>query len=493
MKKIILSIFILAVSLSACSRIDFGDINVDPYSAREGNIDALLRGAMGDYATEGGRVYYSNATLYSQYQAQTQYTQEQIYVQYKGSFYAYYVNDLMALKEVYYTDNDIRGNTVNMKAISELVSVMIFKRVTDTYGDIPYFDALQRIDNLTPGYTPQKDIYLDMLTRAKAARDMFDDNAFVPDANTDLYYGGDINKWRKFANSLILALSIQLSNTSEAALAKAAYEEALNNQYGLLEDASENMVFVPDPAGNLPNPISRSRAGDFNVTKEMTDALKGNPGPWGAGYTDPKNPTSNHTMDLRIYAFTESGGDGLPYGYRVNSGTGDSMNNNLDSEDSPFVLFSAAYTWLNRAEGVVLGWNTVDTFEDALTKGIEESYKQFFAPYDPADQTAALDYATNTYIPARLDDASNFGEAQIVGEEKWFALFPDGFAAWAEQRRTGWPALHPAPDAVNGGVIPHRMLYPDNEKNVNPNGWAQGVQGLMPQEDLNTSKIWWEQ
>jgi hypothetical protein len=494
MKKLILSIFILTISLSSCSRVDFGDINRDPGVPFEGNIDALLRGAMGNYATNGGRVYYSNPTLYAQYQAQTVYTQEQRYVQYKGSFYAYYVNQLMPLKEVANTTEDIRGNTANMRAIAELVSVMITKRVTDTYGDIPYFDALQTSTNITPGYTPQKDIYLDLITRAKAARDMFDDNAFVPDANTDLYYGGDINKWRKFANSLILALSLQLSNTSEATLAKAAYQEALGNAYGLLEDSADNMVFTPDVAGNLPNPISRSRAADFNVTKEMTDALKGNnPETWGPQLADPKNVTSNHTLDYRLYAFTQNGSDGLPYGYESYPQYADDMNDHLDSQDSPFTLFSAAYTWLNRAEGVALTWNTVDDFDDALTKGIEESYKQFFAPFSAADQAAALAYATGTYAPARVADAANVGQAQVVGEEKWFALFPDGFAAWAEQRRTGWPALHPAPDAVNGGVIPHRMLYPDNEKNVNPEGWAQGVQGLVPQEDLNTSKIWWEQ
>jgi hypothetical protein len=37
------------------------------------------------------------------------------------------------------------------------------------------------------------------------------------------------------------------------------------------------------------------------------------------------------------------------------------------------------------------------------------------------------------------------------------------------------------------------MLYPVNAQSVNPNGWAQGVQGLVPADDANTSKIWWEQ
>jgi len=490
MKKLFNFITIIALvglTLSSCSRIDFGDINRDETVPVNADIDALMRGAMSNFATNGGRVYYSNASLYAQYQSQTTYTQEQRYVQYQGSWYSYYIRQLNGLKVIANTTEDVRGATDNMRAIAELMSVFIYKRITDTFGDVPYYDALQTVDDLTPSYTPQRDIYKDLISRAKAARDLLNPDAFTPDAATDIYYGGDIYKWGKFANSLIMALSIQLSNTDLAGEAEAAFNEALNNSYGVIEENADNMVFVPDVAGGLDNPISRSRAADFNVTKELTDALKGNPGPWGAGMEDPKNVTSNHTYDQRVEAYTSSGGDGLPFGYTSYTYTADSMNDTYDSPSSPFTLFSAAYTWLNRAEGALI-YNSGEDKEEMLTEGIKRSY-----------EAAGLDTAAGeAYAAARVADANDPavapGEwAQVIGEEKWFALFPDGYAAWAEQRRTGWPALQPAPHAVNGGVIPHRMLYPDNSKNVNPEGWAQGVQGLSPAEDLNTSKIWWEQ
>jgi hypothetical protein len=487
MKKLIYIVALVTLTLGSCSRVDFGDINRNPYEPQKGNIDALMRGAMSSFATNGGRVYYSNATLYAQYQSQTVYTQEQRYVQYVGSWYRYYVEQLANLKEVSNTMSDVRGSTDNMRAIAELTSVFITKRITDTYGDIPYFDALEGANLLTPNYTPQRAIYLDLIQRAQDARDMLNPAAFTPDADTDIFYGGDINKWGKFANSLIMALSIQLSNTDAAALAETAFNEALNNSYGVIEENSDNLVFTPDVAGGVVNPISRSRAGDFNVTKELTDALKGVAGTWGSGLFDPKNPTSNHTYDYRVEEYAEGGGDGLPYGYASYPGSATKINSRFDQQDSPFTLFSAAYTWLNRAEGALI-YNTGEDAADMLTEGIERSYTSL--GLDAAD--------ANAYAAVRIADAADAsiapgGMAQVIGEEKWFALFPDGFAAWAEQRRTGWPALQPAPDAVNGGVIPHRMLYPSNSKTVNPQGWAQGVQGLMPAEDLNTSKIWWEQ
>ncbi len=486
MKKIFYIITIVALTLGSCSRIDFGDINRDDSQPSTGNIDALMRGAMVSYATNGNRVYYSNASLYAQYQSQTTYTQEQRYVQYTGSWYRFYVEQLSALNEIAKTTEDIRGNTDNMRAIAELTSVMIYKKMTDTYGDIPYFGTLETVDNLTPDYTPQRAVYLDLIERAKAARNLLNANYFTPDASTDIYYGGDINKWGKFANSLIMALSIQLSKTDAASLAEAAFNEALNNSYGVIEENTDNMVFTPDVAGGAVNPISRSRPGDFNISKELTDALMGNPGPWGAALTDPKNVTSNHTYDARVEKYTQGGGDGLPFGYASYPATADSMNDMFDQEDSPFTLFSAAYTWLNRAEGALI-YNTGEDAATMLTEGIKRSYTAVGLP-----EADAI-----TYTAVRVADAADAtiapgGMAQVVGEEKWFALFPDGFAAWAEQRRTGWPALQPAPEAVNGGVIPHRMLYPSNSKTVNPNGWNHGVQGLTPAEDLNTSKIWWE-
>jgi len=491
MKKLFNFITIIALvglTLSACSRIDFGDINRNDSTPETGDLDGLLRGAMSNFATNGGRVYYSNATLYSQYQSQTLYTQEQRYVQYKGSWYSYYTLQLAGLKEVASTMEDLRGSTDNMRAIAELMSVLIYKRVTDTFGDVPYFSALQNLDDLTPEYTPQKEIYLDLIARAKAARDLLNPDTFVPDGNTDIYYAGDIDKWGKFANSLIMALSIQLSNTDLASEAEAAFNEALNNSYGVIEENSDNMVFVPDATGGIVNPISRSRAKDFNITKELTDALKGNPGPWGPSMDDPKNVTSNHTYDQRVEIYTSNGEDGLPFGYASYEDVeGDNMNDFFDAPDANFTLFSAAYTWLNRAEAALI-YNTGEDANEMLTEGIKRSYEAVGLAEADADAYAAV----------RVADAADAaiapgGLAQVIGEEKWFALFPDGYAAWAEQRRTGWPALQPAPHAVNGGVIPHRMLYPDNSKNVNPEGWAQGVQGLSPAEDLNTSKIWWEQ
>ena len=484
MKKIFITLTVFALVLSSCERVDFGDANQDPYAPTANNIDAMMRGALAAYAEQGidSRAGYSVATLYAQYQSQTVYTNEQNYSHFQGDWETNYVSVLNNLKAIANTTTDVRGNTANMQAIAELVSVLSWKRLTDTFGDVPYTEALQGGQNFTPAYTSQEAIYTDLIARTKAARDMMDPAAFTPNADTDIYYGGDMDKWGKFANSFILALTIQLSNTSLAGMAQTEFQAALADSHGLLESASDDLKFTPDLAGGMVNPISKQRAADYNLSKELTATLLGQPA-WGPLYGDDKNPTSTvgNSADARIAAFADAVGDGLPYGYTNNTATGVSMSDTYDQAGSSFTLFSAAYTWLNRAEGALI-YASGENANTMLTNGIVESFT--------AAGMGAFGAAKATERIADVAGAVTL--AQVIAEEKWLALFPDGFAAWAEQRRTGFPALHAATDAVNGGVIPHRMLYPSGEAVANPNGWAQGVSTLTPADDKNTSTIWWE-
>jgi hypothetical protein len=72
-------------------------------------------------------------------------------------------------------------------------------------------------------------------------------------------------------------------------------------------------------------------------------------------------------------------------------------------------------------------------------------------------------------------------------------LFPSAFDAWSEWRRTGVPALVPSVNALNGGVIPTRYLYPSVEQSTNTANYDAGVNTLAPKLDENKSKVWWQQ
>ena len=100
---------------------------------------------------------------------------------------------------------------VNKKAIARILKVWVFSQTTDIYGDIPYFESSKTPDEAitSPKYDPQQDIYKDFFKELKEAAAELDP-AKESYGSADLYYGGDVTKWKKFANSLRLRLALRV-------------------------------------------------------------------------------------------------------------------------------------------------------------------------------------------------------------------------------------------------------------------------------------------
>ena len=78
---------------------------------------------------------------------------------------------------------------------------------------------------MKPRYDKQEDIYMDFLSELRAASAQLDASAMAP--QNDLYFNGDIEKWRRFANSLWLRISMRLLKVNPTLAqqeAKAAYD-----------------------------------------------------------------------------------------------------------------------------------------------------------------------------------------------------------------------------------------------------------------------------
>ena len=93
----------------------------------------------------------------------------------------------------------LSGNA-NQLAVGMILQSYAFMNVTDMFGDIPYAQSLQAADEeslIRPVYDAQKDIYDGMLASLKSAQDMIGSGAAY--GAGDLMYGGDMEKWRRFA------------------------------------------------------------------------------------------------------------------------------------------------------------------------------------------------------------------------------------------------------------------------------------------------------
>lgn len=495
-KYIILS-FLLATSFVACDTVDFGDINVNKNGPSSPYTSGLLANAIMNYSSVSGRDYLNKPTLYVQWQSQVAYTDEMLYNESQSSWYSYYVNQLSSLQEVinYCSDpaNEFdtalldQGSIKNQIGVSTIMKAVIFKRITDTWGDIPFSEALDPTNNIIQNYDDQEAIYKGIIDMLKEGRDMLDSGK---GPTGDIIYNGDVNKWRKLANSLIMQASLQLSKVYPDAGGYAATEFTAAFNDGPIQSVDDEAWYSYDEDTGYNSPWNGNRPTDYFLAKEFTDALHGK---------EELNPTSNRTEDYRSLVFADSDADGVPYGYRDESGAGKaSMSGEYYWNNSATIpMMTASYTYLNIADAAQMGWISTSP-EDALSLGIRLSYESLAAQKAVGGVIGGISvddfiqYGTETYAPARIADIGEAGLKTVIAEEKWVSLFPSGFDAWAEWRRTEIPKLIPATDAVNDGNIPRRYLYPGEEATLNAAGYAKGVSTLTPATDNNTSRIWWD-
>ena len=494
--KYLLTLICCVLIVASCDSIDFGSVNEDDDSPAEPNTESLMSGAMNRFFTLTGRNYYAKPSLYVQYQSQVTYTAEQRYNTAPVSWQGYYVQTLSNLKQVIdiTTADEVPSEVVangapeNQAGVAMLMSAFIYKRVTDAYGPIPYTEALNPEENVTPAYTSQEEVYNDLFAKVKAARDMMDTGKAGPTG--DVVHGGDVSKWKKFANSFLMSLAIQISDAAPDK-AETEFVAALNNEDGVIDEVPEEFWYSYQNTVGAENPISQFRGADYQMSLPFTRALQGKADGTYITY-------SNDSFDDRLNVFASDPSlDGRPYGQEVYeegevpglTGSFSSYSSAINSADSPLPYMTAAYTFLNRAEAANRGW-TSENAQLMLTTGIQMSYATVDAHWDDGSATSGnLQSDGTTFAASRVADA---GIEQVIAEEKWVALFPMGFQSWSEWRRTDYPGLIPAVEATNSGEIPTRYIYPDGESGSNPESYQGGVNQLSPAEDSNTSKFWWE-
>ncbi len=530
MKKILYTVLAIAL-LGSCKNFNFGDINQPKVNTTEPSPKDLLNGGIMNFFNNSGRSYFTNPTFYIQWQHQNIYTSEMRYADLPIDWTPWYVQVLTNfetnIKYVNENRNDPKiidmGDPDNQIAINQIMKAYVFKFIADVYGDIPFTEALDP-NNHFPAYDNQIDIYKSIISMLENARDMLNPSAgdITLGVKGDPIYGrngigpGQIEKWQKFANSLIMHAALQLSDV-DPVYAEQKFIAALNDPRGVIETLDEGawIHFVIDNR-TWRNPFSRLRKSDYYFTKEFTDALYGYP---KGGIQPSESPTYNATLDFRAFVFiNDPGGDGKPYQdlSRIRSSDGIVQISKLIwNATAPLPILPASWVYLDRAEAVARGWATGDNYNTMLTQAIEYSYKELVINYYDEDKIPAsypnaqtlINYGQNVYAPARVADANNptYGDGTtdpkllVVAEEKWISYFPMGFEGWAQWRRLDLPALDPLPASVilntpPAGVdpIPKRYTYPSFEQTFNSNNWQQAVQSLTPAEDRNYSRVPWD-
>ncbi|WP_439581397.1 SusD/RagB family nutrient-binding outer membrane lipoprotein [Dyadobacter bucti] len=412
------------------------------------------------------------------------------------NFYRNVVKQLVAVTDQT-KDDPLQANTYHSARIWKAYAFMI---LTDTYGDIPYFEAGQGYisEVIRPKYDPQEAIYKDILKELEEASGALD--ASVAPVTTDILYGGNVARWKKLGYSLMLRAAMRLTKV-DPTTAKTYVTKAMTG--GLFESNADNSIIRHTAIYNnyIANHLAAREKTNFYLAAPFVNYLKENNDPrlpimavrYVGAKGGPEQTPSRASSDPKVQI-------GMPMGYNdvsINSvlaqngvvSLWDFTQVNLTTVlklDAPEFHVTYAQSQLLLAEAAFRGWITGDAAA-YFAKGVRAHLEQM-AMYDVS---ATIPEATiAAYLAAHPLDKGK--ELDQINTQYWVASFLDGNELFANFRRSGFPALkkNPYPGSEITEDFIRRMPYPDSEiivnlQNVNDANARQGP------NDLNT-RVWWD-
>ena len=461
---------------------EFGDTNLNPGIVAEPITAALFTNVL---SAMGGEAWSTTPGLYAQIYSETQYTEASRYANQQLDFSGYYSGVLFDLQNIinFNTEKPEKaiayGSNANQIATARILKAWWYLRVIDAWGNVPYSQALKY--NGTIPYDDQQAIYTDLFKELKEAVAQFDGgNSF----QGDILLGGDITKWKKFANSLRVIMGVRIAK-ADATKGKAEVLDALASSGGVLTSYTDD-VKLAYPGGNFLNPFYNyyniTQRRDFAVSATLTDFM-------------------NTNLDKRVLSYGSVSSvpgivKGFPYGLtrtdavnwsNANTDWARVISNSMRTATMPMYILTASQVWLARAEAAQLGW-TADVVATAYANGIEQGWRQW-GVYNAADLAVYM-------ADPDISLATGSVMAKIF-RQRWIAAYPDGQEAWDVWREANgggnnYLVLTPAPGS--GLQIPHRFAISQSQFDLNPAN-TQAVAALYTpsgEADSQYARIWWD-
>lgn len=472
MKRIIIAFTFLPLLFTTACKRDITSVNVDPKNPQTAPATAFISNGQKAFADAltSTNVNDNIFRLVVQYWQETTYTDEsnfdintrQIPRQLWNYMYRDVIRDLREGKRL--IPAQIQGATTqkNAIAIAEITEIYAWYYLVTTFGDIPYSQALD-VNTAQPKYDNQQTVYNDLLTRLDAAiANITTTGSSIGDA--DLIYGGDMAMWKKFANSLKLKMGMTIADADNAK-AKATVESAV--AAGVFTSNADNAVFEYLSAPPNTNPIwvdlVQSGRKDFVAASTIVNRM--------LALSDPRTDDYFTTDAVGGYS---GGTPGASSNYATFSKPADA----IAAPDAPATLLSYAEVEFFLAEAKERGYNVPGTAVGHYNAAVTASILEWGGTTSEA--TTYLLQPGVVYVSANWK--------QLIGEQKWIALYNRGWDEWIEWRRLDQPALVKPPTAIT--AIPVRLTYPIPEQNLNTtnyNAAATSVGG-----DQVTTKLFWD-
>lgn len=471
---------VLTTILVASSCNSFLDINVNPTLQKDDTkIPLVLTSSISSLAFYMGSDAYLYSSIFTQQSCgQGTGTQTRFFDQYvltntdvNNAFTNFYSGTLADLNYIR-QKAPAQGNP-QTAGIAKIAEAYTYGILVDLWGDVPYSDAVKGLTDLHPKYDQSQTIYDSLFVLINSGiTDLGKTNQIKVGAE-DLIYGGDISKWKKFANTLKLRLALHYAKVDGGTMLKTVITDA-SSAGGFMAANTDNFQLAFDNVTNRQNPITQ-----FEISRADYDFP-------GAFFVNLMNAKSD---PRRPFYFTSYPASAAPY---TSTGT----YKGAVSSDATSVAYSRIHTYLRGAllsddgtrtgSGIKAGAITYDgkapirmlTFaeynfimaEAILSYGVTVTGKTvddfYKAGITASMQDAGVDAASITTYTSALATAT----LKTIIEEKYVASYGVSVEPWTDWRRTGFPAISVSPAAITQGntAIPRILVYPLIEQQANP-------------------------
>ncbi|MBJ97526.1 MAG: SusD/RagB family nutrient-binding outer membrane lipoprotein [Flavobacteriaceae bacterium] len=472
MKKYILSIFSLFV-LFSCSDDKYERMNENPKNPSDVPASFLFSSATKDLTDQVTNLNVNNNIFrfISQYLTATTYTQEpnfnltdrNIPQQHFAILYRDVLIDLKDAEEATAANAELLPEE---EVAARLAQIKVLQAYTwhylvDTFGNIPFTEALDLENNL-PVYDDALDVYNQLITDLTDINDDFNATGFT---GQDLLFDGDMSKWQKFSNSLLLRIGMRLSE-SDPEIANAAVQTAVSN--GVMESNADNAIFeyldAPPNTNPLWEDLVQSGRSDYVAANTIVNYMNELGDPRRAVYFDQNLGDDSYIGG--IYGASNSYSNYTHIGAEFREPTHPGIL--MDYAEVEFLLTEAA------ARGIASVSNPEEHYENAITASFE--------------YWLGTTEGVNNYLEQSDVAYSDDNWEEQVATQFWIAMYDNAFQGWYVWRKFDNPSLN-LPQ-VSENPIPLRFTYPIREQNLNSENYQQAADAIGG--DSQQTPLFWD-
>ena len=379
-----------------------------------------------------------------------------------------YVDVLNDLKEsaLIITNDDLLNPDIkaNQLAMIDVMQVYTYSVLINTFGDIPYSEALNS-EKLFPKYDDAQTVYNDLLRRLAEDIAKMKTTAAGFTASEDVFFQGKVAKWITFGNSLQMRMAMILADVDNAT-AKTAFEQAETKG---ISNISDNVVFkyLSSVPNNNPlyNDLVLAGRTDYIAAKDLMDVL--------IALNDPRKPGF---FGVNINGAYVGGVVGKASNYSDMS----KPSARIAAPDAPHVLMDYMEMEFLRAEAKERGYTVAGTAQEHYNNAIKASIVYWGGTV--AEAETYLQRAEVNYTTAAGD------WKQKIGFQKWIALYNRPVDGWVELKRLDYPIMPLPIGAISG--FPNRYRYPGNEQQLNGTNYTEAAAKIGG--DKTETKLFWD-